>query len=107
MCGSQEESCCEMSAFDNLQYAQFVRYLLDAADELEKACCKAVGAKNDELFKISHDAKMKLLETVGNLIKNPKEEIKKDDKIIMDEFYQGQVQHMGENSVVVLYEVDG
>lgn len=55
---------------EKLYTARCVRHLLSAADELEKACSELVAARNENLFKTIHEARMSLLKEASLLIRD-------------------------------------
>ena len=56
-----------------LHYAEFIRNVLNAADQLDKAGMNLVAAKDDKLFHEIHAIRMKLLDMAESLIKNPRD----------------------------------
>lgn len=56
-----------------LNLAQFVAHILEAADALEKAGSSAVAAKDEQLFHITHEMRMKCWDMASDLIKDKEE----------------------------------
>lgn len=56
-----------------LYLAQFVARILEAADALEKAGSCAVAAKDEQLFHLTHEMRMKCWDMASNLIKEKEE----------------------------------
>ncbi len=56
----------------NLWYAELIAALLVASNSCAKASDAAIQAKDNEIFDLVHDMRMKLMDTASKLVKNPK-----------------------------------